>query len=366
MGELPWFLWGALAEPGLAEAATGARLDRHPARLPAAHLVAGPVLPALAEGGAGVAGDLVRPGPAAAAALDRLARALGLTPCPAQVLTAEGQGVAALVPRAAVAPPSAPPFDPAAWAARGRPLLQAALPDLMAELGCHPPEAVAARLPMILVRAASRLRAAAPAPATLRGAGRGVEVLSRRTPYARFFATEDWTLRHARFDGTMGPVVDRAVFVSGDAVTVLPYDPARDRVLIVEQFRVSPFARGDANPWSLEAIAGRIDPGETPEEAARREAAEEAGLALGRLVPVASYYPSPGCFTEYLYSYVGICDLPDGAAGVFGVESEAEDIRGHLLPFARLMELVATGEVANAPLILTALWLAGARAGLGG
>jgi ADP-ribose pyrophosphatase len=72
---------------------------------------------------------------------------------------------------------------------------------------------------------------------------------------------------------------------------------------------------------------------------------------------VAEYYPSPGAMTEYIYSYVAITDLPDGVAGVFGAEDEAEDIKGHLLSFDALMAAVAGGEVANAPLILTALWL---------
>ncbi|MBC7736273.1 MAG: NUDIX hydrolase, partial [Candidatus Saccharibacteria bacterium] len=160
-----------------------------------------------------------------------------------------------------------------------------------------------------------------------------------------------------RFDGRMSEVVTRATFISGDAVTVLPYDPKRDLVLIVEQFRAGPMARGDAQAWQLEPIAGRVDPSETPEAAARREAVEEAGLVLDQLIEVARYYPSPGALSEYLYSYVALVDLPDGVAGVFGVADEAEDIRGHLIPFDRLMALVASGEVQNAPLILTALWL---------
>jgi ADP-ribose pyrophosphatase len=78
---------------------------------------------------------------------------------------------------------------------------------------------------------------------------------------------------------------------------------------------------------------------------------------LGRLERVAEYYPSPGSMTEYIYSYVALSDLPDGVAGVFGAKAEAEDIKGHALPFAALMAAIAAGEVANAPLILTALWL---------
>jgi nudix-type nucleoside diphosphatase (YffH/AdpP family) len=137
----------------------------------------------------------------------------------------------------------------------------------------------------------------------------------------------------------------------------LPYDPVRDRVLLVEQFRAGPMARGDAQAWQLEPIAGRVDPSETPEMAARREAEEEAGLHLTRLEEVARYYPSPGAVSEFLYSYVAVTDLPDGVAGVFGLAEEAEDIRGHLITLDHLLALVATGEVQNAPLILTALWL---------
>lgn len=215
---------------------------------------------------------------------------------------------------------------------------------------------------------AHQVRAAMPVPSTLRRkpvAG-DVEVLTRSEPYARFFALEEQDLRFRRFDGQMSAPVNRAAFVSGDAVTVLPYDPARDRVLVVEQFRFSPYIRGDANPWQLEAIAGRIDPGETPEAAAIREGHEEAGLRLERLLPIGNYYPSPGAVTEYLYSYLGLVDLPDSAAGVFGLASEAEDIRAHLVSFDDLMAICASGEVANAPLLLSALWLARERPGLRG
>jgi ADP-ribose pyrophosphatase len=228
---------------------------------------------------------------------------------------------------------------------------------VMQAFGVLPQERVRARIGSLGVAAASRMRAVGTAGRGIRkGAG---EVRHERLaiPHAGFFALEEHELRFRRFDGTMSPPLRREVFVAGDAVTVLPYDPVRDRVLVVEQMRMGPYGRGDPLPWQLEAIAGRIDPGEAPEDCARREAVEEAGLALGRLEKVAEYYPTPGAVTEYLYSYVAVCDLPDGAAGVFGVADEAEDICGHLLGFDALMALVAGGEVANAPLILTALWL---------
>lgn len=232
--------------------------------------------------------------------------------------------------------------------------------DVMALYGRKAADDVRKRYDMMLVRGASRVRAQQDRVSTqLRRSARDEDVSVKKfaQPYAKFFAVEEYDLRFRRFDDTMSPMINRAVFVSGDAVTVLPYDPTRDRVLLIEQFRAGSFARGDRNAWSLEAIAGRIDPGETPEDCARREAVEESGLHLGDLEFIAGYYPSPGAKTEFLYSYVALADLPDGVAGVHGVAEEAEDIRGHLVSFERLMDLVAAGEISNGPLLVTALWL---------
>jgi ADP-ribose pyrophosphatase len=275
-----------------------------------------------------------------------------------QVVTAQGY-----FPAAADARPGAV-WSLSDWVARYGAAAVATAGDFMALMGQVPAPEIAARYGAMLVRGASAVRATQAPLATLRRVAGpdDVQVAARRLAYAKFFAVEEWQVAWRQFDGTLNVPVERAVFVSCDAVTVLPYDPIRDRVLLIEQFRAGPMARGDAGAWQLEAIAGRIDAGETPEQAGRREAVEEAGLTLGALLPVAQYYPSPGIMTEYLYSYVGLADLPDGIAGVFGQADEAEDIRGHLISFDRMMELVASGEIANSPLILTALWLQRERA----
>lgn len=246
----------------------------------------------------------------------------------------------------------------------GGPEAEALAEAVMAGFGQLAPEAMRARLGSLRVAAASRLRASEAARPALREGTGEVTITARSQAHAGFFGLEVLGLTHRRFDGTMSPPIRREVFVSGDAVTVLPYDPVRDQVLLVEQFRAGPLGRGDPLPWQLEAIAGRIDPGESPEDCARREAVEEAGLVLGELEKVAAYYPSPGAMTEFIYSYVALCDLPDGCAGIFGQAEEAEDIRGQLVPFNRLMAAVVDGEVGNAPLILTALWLQRERARL--
>jgi nudix-type nucleoside diphosphatase (YffH/AdpP family) len=145
---------------------------------------------------------------------------------------------------------------------------------------------------------------------------------------------------------------------------VLPYDPVRDRVMLVEQFRTGAYLRGDPNPWTVEPIAGRIDPGEGPQDAARREALEEAGITLTDLKCVSAAYPSPGSTTEHFFIYVGIADLPDGSAGVGGKLSEAEDIRSQIMDWADFDKALNAGEFRLLPLLVAGHWLARNRDGL--
>ncbi|WP_246066662.1 NUDIX domain-containing protein [Aliiroseovarius halocynthiae] len=255
-------------------------------------------------------------------------------------------------------------WDLAAWDARFGAMAVEAAKEVMDFYGQVTPEDIARRFPMIRTRASSTLRARQePAPTALRThyGLQDVDVQDKRTPYAQFFSMEEQVLSFRKYSGEMSDVVDRAAFVGGDAVIVLPYDPARDRVLLVEQFRMGPLVRGDQYPWTLEPIAGRIDGGEVPEESARREAIEEAGLELDRLIPLTPNYPSPGASTEFFYPFIAICDLPDDAGGIGGVESEAEDIRSHVIPFNQLMSLIATGEANCGPLVLAGWWLAANR-----
>jgi nudix-type nucleoside diphosphatase (YffH/AdpP family) len=233
----------------------------------------------------------------------------------------------------------------------------------MGYLGTVSPQDVARMFPMIRARAWSRVNArhSVHGEGTLSGR---VEVTRRFRAYADYFALDDYVLSHETFAGRMTRELKRAVFLASDAALVLPYDPRHDRVLLVEQMRMGPLARGDGSLWQLEPIAGRLDPGEAPQDAARREALEETGLALGALEAVAEAYCSPGNSSEFYYIYVGLADLPDRVAGTGGLDAEDEDIRSHVMSFKRLMDLCESRKVCNAPLVLAAYWLAHHRSRL--
>lgn len=234
--------------------------------------------------------------------------------------------------------------------------VEAALEE-MSYFGTEKAPLLNAMQPMIRARAQSRLNGRAGRegfdPET-----RKVDIASSKRAYVDFFALDEYHMQFEKFDGGLSDTVKRGVFIAADAVIVLPYDPVRDRVLLVEQVRMGPIARQDPNPWMLEPIAGRIDGGETPHQAAHREAAEEAGLNLHSLEPIADLYPTPGCSAEFFYVYCAICDLPDAAQGVGGLDSEAEDIKSHILSFDAFMELVDSNKLVNGQVVLCALWLA--------
>lgn len=232
--------------------------------------------------------------------------------------------------------------------------------EIMARFGSLSMHEVANRMPVILARAQARLNAMAnPSPRRLRANmdANDIEIRASNVDHDNFFLTEEQVLQHPKYDGSRTDDIRRAVFVMADAVTVLPYDPVRDAVMLIEQFRAGIRRRGDPHPWSLEVIAGRIDAGETAEEAARREVLEETGLRISSLELVSRYYSSPGATTEYLTSYVAIADLPDSKSGLGGLASEGEDIRSMVVPFEDLMAAIDSGEAENAPLLVSALSL---------
>ncbi|WP_071873401.1 NUDIX domain-containing protein [Atopomonas hussainii] len=187
-----------------------------------------------------------------------------------------------------------------------------------------------------------------------------VEVLKRETCFQGFYRLDRVQLRHALFEGGMGAPITRELFVRHDAVCVLPYDPVHDRVVLVEQFRIGALDKSQ-HPWLVELVAGLIDKDEQPEEVARREAVEEAGLELTHLWPVTAYYPSPGGSDERVHLFVGRCDS-SGAGGVHGLECEGEDIRVQVWELEDALAAVRDGRIDNAASIIALQWLALNRA----
>ena len=182
-----------------------------------------------------------------------------------------------------------------------------------------------------------------------------VEIIARDTLYRGFFSLERYRFRHRLFNGAMSEEVQRDIFERGHAVVLLPYDPIRDDVVLIEQIRIAAYDTS-ASPWLLELVAGMIEPGETHEEVARREAQEEAGLEVKRMHPIINYLASPGGTSERLFIHVGEVDARS-AHGIHGLAEEHEDIRVHVVSREQAYRWVEEGKIDNAASVIALQWL---------
>ena len=182
------------------------------------------------------------------------------------------------------------------------------------------------------------------------------ELVDYVVAFQGYFRVGRYFFRHSLFQGGQSQVIRREVFERGHAAAVLPYDPVRDEVVLIRQFRAGTFAAG-RHPWNWETVAGIIEEGETPENVIRREAVEEANLEIRDLVPLYTIMASPGACSETCVLFVGRADTSN-AGGVFGLESEGEDILVKVVPFAEARAMLDRGDIDNSPALIALQWLA--------
>lgn len=185
---------------------------------------------------------------------------------------------------------------------------------------------------------------------------------SRETVHKGFYQIDSIAFRHELHTGGNTGLVERELFVRGNVVGVIPYDPATDSVALIEQFRIGAMHQSP-DPWLMEIVAGMIDTEETPEQVAIREAKEEAGLQLTHLQLASHYLASPGASTEEVFIYYAETDLSD-VGGYFGLEEEDEDIRLTVVSADTAFTMLDKGVIKNALSIIGLQWLKLKRAGL--
>ena len=175
------------------------------------------------------------------------------------------------------------------------------------------------------------------------------------TLFEKYFRLDEYHLSHELYGGGSSPVFTREIFERGSVVAVLPYDPVRDCVVLIEQFRAG--AIGDAEgPWLVECVAGVIEDGETEQDVAMRETLEEAGCEIDRLEIIGRYYVSPGGTSELCTLYCGLIDS-EGVGGIHGLDHENEDILVQVVDAAQAFAMVREGGIRSSATIIALQWL---------
>jgi nudix-type nucleoside diphosphatase (YffH/AdpP family) len=158
-----------------------------------------------------------------------------------------------------------------------------------------------------------------------------------------------YTIDVRRKDGTTQEVV-REIEHHGNSVAVLPHDPDRGTVLLTRQFRLAAQLNGHSG-WLIEACAGMIDEGETAEQAVRREAREELGVALRALWKFADTFVSPGASMEKATLFLARYAPSDRVSPGGGVD-HGEDIEVLELPIAEAAGGIKDGSIVDAKTII--------------
>lgn len=185
-----------------------------------------------------------------------------------------------------------------------------------------------------------------------------VEIISRSLAHDGFLRIEHLQLRHRLFSGAWSEVFLRELQLKDPAVGVLLFDPVRDAVLLVRQFRVGMYdqSQESGSAWPLEIVAGMVDSGEKLEEVAIRESKEESNCEPTDLIKICEYYNSPGGSNEKIILFCGRFDST-AAGGVYGLIEEHEDIEVQVRSYSDAMGLIDSGEINNAMSIIALQWL---------
>ena len=178
---------------------------------------------------------------------------------------------------------------------------------------------------------------------------------NHRTLFEKYFRLDEYSISHELFAGGNSPVFTREIFERGVVVAVLPYDPRRGKVVLIEQFRAGAIDDADG-PWLVECVAGVIDAGESEQQVALRECVEEAGCDIERLETISNYYVSPGGTSEHCSLFCGIVDS-EGVGGIHGLPHEHEDIRVMVIDAEQAYAWVREGRIRSSATIIALLWL---------
>jgi len=171
----------------------------------------------------------------------------------------------------------------------------------------------------------------------------------------------------ARHSGVLetdaGPLpLSRDVYEVGQAAGVVAYDPERDLLVLLRQFRMTAHASGVPADM-VEVCAGGVDAGEAPVDAARRELREELGIEAACIEPAFQFLPSAGWMAQLAHVFVARVDasaVPERA----GLAEETEHTRPFTATPDEVLAAIDAGLLRNGFAILALTWFARRRSAI--
>tara|TARA_B100000683_G_C12438278_1_gene534862 strand:- start:619 stop:1200 length:582 start_codon:yes stop_codon:yes gene_type:complete len=180
------------------------------------------------------------------------------------------------------------------------------------------------------------------------------EIINKKNIHNGFFKMNEYILKYKKYDGSWSKEVKREIFGGAMVSAVLPYDPVKREIVLIQQFRPGTIAK-EFNNYLYEIVAGIIESGETAEDTAKRECLEETGCKIKKITPIQGYFPAPGSSESFYHLFLGEIDTFEGER-VMGLESENEDILVRSYKLSDVKEMMEKGEILNGLTLIALQW----------
>ena len=180
------------------------------------------------------------------------------------------------------------------------------------------------------------------------------KVTNKKNLYDGFFKMNEISLKYKKYDGSWSDEIKRELFGGAQVAAVLPYDPIKKEIVLIQQFRPGTISK-NTNNYLKEIVAGIIDPGESPEIAAKRECLEETGYKIKKLTPIQGYFPAPGSSKSFYHLFLGEVDSKNGKK-IMGLDTENEDILVESFNINHVKKMMQDGELINGLTLIAIQW----------
>ena len=180
------------------------------------------------------------------------------------------------------------------------------------------------------------------------------KILNKINLYSGFFKFYKYEFIHQKHNGEWSKSIEREIFAGSNVGALLPYDPIKKEIILIQQFRVGSLAVFNKD-YLYEIVAGMIDKNENPEEAARRECLEETGCSVKNIKHIISYLPDPGSTESYSHVFLGEVDSFTGQR-IMGLESESENILVKSFKVEHVREMLRNNQIKNGLTIIALQW----------
>ena len=184
--------------------------------------------------------------------------------------------------------------------------------------------------------------------------GTKFKIINKKNIYDGFFKMHEVTLKYQKYDGSWTNNIKRELFGGAQVSAVLPYDPIKKEIVLIQQFRPGTISK-NFDHYLNEIVAGIIDKDEDPESAAVRECLEETGCKVKKLIPIQGYFPAPGSSESFYYLYLGEVETFKGSR-IMGMENENEDIFVKSYKIEDVKEKMQNGKFLNGLTLIALQW----------